>query len=445
MNSKLRLVIFLIFLFVFLISAPLVVLYTAGYRFDVSAGAVVHTGVLSIDSVPKGATVYLDGEAQTDRTPSLLDNILPGEHTIKLQKENYTTWEKTLPVESRNTTFVVDAVLFLDTEFAIEDSRTIGMSVLSPNKHEMAYLIEESSWVELWLSGTGDTKQLLTRLPNNPSATYTLLWSATGKYISLEQHIENQNTISIIDVSQSAAVNTHETLQNAEEYWWDAENDTYLYMKTDDNVYQLSVLDSAVATIIAGNPQTVISKKQTYVLSESSDRMVLAKQGNEAVSIVTYLPFGTYRFVPTPNSDLVMLEDTERGRVFLIELTDVEQPILLNKTMRYWEWDSSGDRLLYTDGFDIEIYSRSTHKTQTLTRLSEKITSLFWYPLGNMLIYATAQGVTAIELDGRDKHETTILYEGETQLVWTDGTGDYFFILTDNSERSGISSRQLQR
>ena len=78
---------FLVFLAGFFIAAPLVVLYTAGYRYNFGTGRIVQTGVLSIDSTPKGAAIFLDGDRLRPSSPALLKNVLPGDHRVRVEKD----------------------------------------------------------------------------------------------------------------------------------------------------------------------------------------------------------------------------------------------------------------------------------------------------------------------------------------------------------------------
>ena len=71
MSLKFRRTFFYLYIGLFLLVAPLVVLYTAGYRLDVQRGRLVQIGALSVTSVPKGAQVFLVDAALSDRTPTL--------------------------------------------------------------------------------------------------------------------------------------------------------------------------------------------------------------------------------------------------------------------------------------------------------------------------------------------------------------------------------------
>lgn len=109
-----RKALFFLFFGAFLVSAPLVVLYTAGYRFNRTNNTVSQTGTLSLASTPKGAESFVNGENMHDATPAVLQRLIPGTRTVLLSKDGYHTWERVVDVESGATTYVT-APLFLDT------------------------------------------------------------------------------------------------------------------------------------------------------------------------------------------------------------------------------------------------------------------------------------------------------------------------------------------
>lgn len=100
----------------FLILAPIVLLYTAGYRYNSKKQRIEKVGIIFVRSRPSGADIYLNGKLRTETTPARLRNLLPGNYTVGITKKNYTLWEKTLPVESERTTFAEGAAIFKNSE-----------------------------------------------------------------------------------------------------------------------------------------------------------------------------------------------------------------------------------------------------------------------------------------------------------------------------------------
>ncbi len=110
-----RLTVLIIWVSLFLIGAPLTVLYAAGYRFDTTYGFFRETGGLSIDILPATAKVYLDNELVEKNIPIRLQNITPRDYHIRLSLDGYYDWEKTVTVKPRQTRYIKDITLIKQT------------------------------------------------------------------------------------------------------------------------------------------------------------------------------------------------------------------------------------------------------------------------------------------------------------------------------------------
>ena len=64
----------------------------------INANLSAETGKIQVNSTPTGASIYLDGSNTGETTNALLEDVTPGEHTIKLLKFNYLTWDTTITV-----------------------------------------------------------------------------------------------------------------------------------------------------------------------------------------------------------------------------------------------------------------------------------------------------------------------------------------------------------
>jgi len=150
MTKRTRKLVFLLFFVCFFIAAPLVVLYTAGYRYNFGTGQIVQTGVLSVSSTPKGATILLDGDPLRASTPALLKNVLPGDHLVRVERDGYSSWEKTLTVQSRSTTFADDVVLFLEAEPSLVRETSLATTPrFNVKTGRAAYALTEGQWTEI--------------------------------------------------------------------------------------------------------------------------------------------------------------------------------------------------------------------------------------------------------------------------------------------------------
>src|SRR5689334_14530175 len=94
-----------LYVFIFLGLAPILIFYTAGYRYNPKKNALEKNGSLIIDSIPAGAQVYLDGQATGDTTPVTIQNVTPGLHAIRVERPGDIAWQKNLEVHAEQVTF----------------------------------------------------------------------------------------------------------------------------------------------------------------------------------------------------------------------------------------------------------------------------------------------------------------------------------------------------
>ena len=115
MHISLRRLIFVFFVLVFVISAPLVVFYTAGYRLIISNQHLQQTGVLAISTWPRGSNIIFNGQNLAQKTPFVIQRIMPNTHDVSLQKKGYHEWSQRIRVDEGRTSYIT-ARLFADSE-----------------------------------------------------------------------------------------------------------------------------------------------------------------------------------------------------------------------------------------------------------------------------------------------------------------------------------------
>lgn len=114
-NPMKKVVISSILVTLFILSATvLAILYAKGYRLGIQKGHTIieGTGILTVNSIPQGAKVYIDGNLTTATNNQI--NLEPGTYKVSITKEGYFSWEKTLIIKKEMVT-EADALLFPKT------------------------------------------------------------------------------------------------------------------------------------------------------------------------------------------------------------------------------------------------------------------------------------------------------------------------------------------
>lgn len=90
-----------LYVLTFLILTSLIIIGANGYRFNFRTGTFQQTGIISITVKPEKVLVTLDDlPTEKDKSPVKLSYLLPGRHTVQIEKPGYITWAKTIQVGS---------------------------------------------------------------------------------------------------------------------------------------------------------------------------------------------------------------------------------------------------------------------------------------------------------------------------------------------------------
>lgn len=84
-------------LLVIAVGALIAVFLVKGYTFSAKEGRLVGTGIISVTSLPDGASVYIDGHLTT-ATNTTVSQLQPKTYKLRIVKEGFIPWEKEVKV-----------------------------------------------------------------------------------------------------------------------------------------------------------------------------------------------------------------------------------------------------------------------------------------------------------------------------------------------------------
>ncbi len=431
------------FVILFLISAPVVVLYTAGYRLNLPSGRLVQTGILSISSVPSGARVLVDG-VLSGTTSALVKNLLPGSHRVELRKDGYLPWSKTLPIESQRTTFVQNAVLNADKPAVLQRAASAGAGAFARATGNAAYVRQGKVWNEIWSYQPQDGgDRLVARRPSSDGMP-ALAWSPDGTTLAISTGSGPSRSVSLVNVDDGRRFDL--PAKSGTPAGWDAGTGAAYLLSAKDGISSADVDGDVVS--IAPSPalalETSADGSYAIVAAEGERLAVVHRQAN-GVSLVGYVPMGNYRFAPAPDGWLA-LDDADRQSLIVLDGNGSGAAVLTANASQ-WQWEPKGRRLLYTDGHELHLFDPLGGGDETLTRVSDPITGIAWRVGLDAALYAQGAQLVSIEFDRRDGRETATLAQGNGfQSLWTDPSGKTAFTFgsLDGGKTSGLISRGLE-
>lgn len=96
---------FYLFVFLFFIATPAVILYSQGYLFNFSNLSLKKTGAIFVSTSPKGVRIFVNDKLAATTSNiifsqgKLLSHLTPGEYAVKIEKDEFASWDKKLVVE----------------------------------------------------------------------------------------------------------------------------------------------------------------------------------------------------------------------------------------------------------------------------------------------------------------------------------------------------------
>ncbi|HEX8923233.1 MAG TPA: PEGA domain-containing protein, partial [Patescibacteria group bacterium] len=333
-----------------------------GYQINflnIKNGSVVSaTGLLSATSSPKSASVYIN-----DRLISATDdtiNLPPGEYKVKIIKDGYLPWEKTIHIK-KEVVFQTDTQLYR----SVPDLKPITLTgalnpVLSPDGSKIAYAVASASaskdnglyMIELSDSplpiGRNSPRQIANNFPGIDWSKFTYTFSPNSQQILA--------TLKQSNVSYLLSLNSPVTISNLVDVTprlslikddWAAQDKTIVLSRLDK-------IPKELRSLIA----TDSSKHITFNTAENKVLYLSAADGSLPDHIIPAPPAqSTQNQSRSLKKGSWYVYDIEDDTNFLIGTTDS----LINPS-----WLPNSDNIIYVQNNSIQVIEYDATNRQTL-------------------------------------------------------------------------------
>ena len=137
--------IFMSFIFLTITTTTVVVsLLARGYRLNLKGGIIINpSGILSLTSIPKPASVYVNDRLITATDDTL--NLPPGTYQVKISKDGYLPWQKQVIIK-KELVSITDAYLFRSAP-SLEPLSLSGVikPSLNPDSNKVIFAVASAS------------------------------------------------------------------------------------------------------------------------------------------------------------------------------------------------------------------------------------------------------------------------------------------------------------
>lgn len=289
----LRKIIFYVFALIYLIICPLIVGRMLGFIINPQTYRLEKTGLVYVSTNPPDATVYIDGRVSHQSTPTVLRDLPPGKHFIRIELSNYNDWERNIPVVAKKATVLAN-ILLIPQEWPIksisnqpyENITIAGDDILvasNPTLKDIAIFHTTQGFTEdfkeentyekttLFSKNSIYTDGSLARVFNAPKSPFILLEAAIkDKHKFLWVKLD-ENPPLIEDISDLFP-------EIPTRIAWDNADNENIFAFYPHNVYRINIKDKAILPLDRALPESLglqtPNPQERFLINDNNDLLI---------------------------------------------------------------------------------------------------------------------------------------------------------------------------
>ncbi|MCK9578340.1 PEGA domain-containing protein [bacterium] len=440
MDKRIKISFLILLIIGFGVVSTIVILQAQGYDFDWKKNEVLKTGGVYVKTAQSGADVFIDDKyiSKTDgfSREILAQKMLPGKHSIKVQKEGYFTWEKSLLVEEQMVAKAQNIILFpnnISFESKFSDITSVynitDQNFLTFKETGEVFVINSKTQEEQLILSSAKAKELgkIKELYFSPDQKKALVKNTLSNYFLLELSGTKSKITVLKDIDKTA-----------ESIIWDGDNNLNFISKS--KLYSLNIQTSK-KELLKEEPVSAFAKHGDGLYTMEDGILNRMNTFTKGIEILTK---DTFPFKKDSTYQLKIIE----GRIFLVED---------DKTYYFYEgkaklfikvldsttkisYRTLSDKVIFITDYGVWLmllkdyespFFKKTDSFILLSNFSQKITDIVW--VADDYFAAIIDGKIRInEIDNRDKINSFELTGDGYSKIWFDNNSKTLIALKDS-------------
>lgn len=463
MTKRFRTILFSFLLILFVFIAPLLVFYSQGYRFDFDSKKITQTGGFYFKVLPKGGEVYLDGKLKKKSdflfNTAFIDNLLPKKYEVRIEKEGYYSWQKSLEIKEKIVTEAKNIVLIpknpdfkiltnnIEDFFASSDEKKIILKELNENGWSLK-LYELEKNVKSHLINKEDIIKELRKDNTFSEAVENVLlldlkWSQDSKRILLTLKIEKKLRYFILEVEKEVNLISLDFLEpGVQEISFSPQKDSEIFFIKKNALLGADFIEKEISEPILNNLISYYILDNNIIWMNDEGFLFKSDFSGEKIEVLNLKPFdiesGTEYKITAHDISKILLQKS--NTLFFLD-QDSKTFKEVSNSVKNFGFSPDFKKVVYWNDYEIWILfleekldqpAKKSGDLLFLTRFSEKIREVFWYT-SHYLIFNTGDKIKISEIDDRDKINIVDLTNFEKSKIFWNKNYKKLYILTNKN------------
>lgn len=385
----------LIFAFTGLVA--IVISYARGYRMDFTKRSLNPTGIISVNSIPKAAKIYINNELKGVTDSNI--TLSPGSYQVDIRKDGFTSWSKTIQLKGE-LVMSIDALLFPSNP-SLSPLTNLGITKAIPLDQSDKIIL----FVENTVSNDGIEKDGIylfeaNRRPLNILSPLKLIVSKKLipqhlQFISVEQHFSPDIEQGIFNFISTEGIISK-----------------YLFSLEEENKTLFDVTESEKKLLDAWELEK--TKNQNKILETYPKEII--KTASDSFHIISF----------SPNETKILYQATKS----ILLLPGITPPLIATN-------QTKEERSLQTDHY--YVYDKKEDKNYDITQFIPVLSdgqldpSAHWYFDSKRIVLNEKKRISIMDYDGTNR-QSVYSAPFENAFITTTTDGNFIILMNLNPE-----------
>jgi len=477
MKKIYRRLIFWVFFLLFILSTPIAILYSQGYRFDQYSRIFIHSGSITIKSVPSSTSVYLNGKLQSGHSLDIINNsftlngLRPGAYAVRVSADNYQDWEKQIEVHS-GISSEYWSVFLASNKPVIRELPASGAERFfpSPFGKRIAYISYNQANLEIHSLDEKSGESLLVfsgaNIEFSKNRFENLEWNFKERLMAdpITRNEEKDYLITDVDKEYEPVFLSDLTkLRDFHGARWSPKDQWTLYFLGKNSetapqiLYKYNISTKELTEVSSDIAAFDFSGDGIYVIRHNNILYKLDLDGKE-VSQITSAPFsnddpGNYpRLIVYDENRQALI--SENGSLFVHNNGSENTIRQIANNINDIQFSDDGKKMLFWGNNEINVLflkqwdvqpQRTENEIQKIIRSSVPFDNVFWYRDYEHILFTNQKKIRIIELDQRDHRILANIFENSLDSFPAayDSRNSYYYFVGSANAANTLFQMQL--
>jgi len=447
MKRKNRLIVLAFCVFLFFLIAPLILLYSQGYRFDFDKNKVVKTGGIFIEISNTSAEIYIN-EKFVKKTgffanTVLIENLLPKKYNIEVKKTGFQVWQKNLEIKEKQVTKAENILLVKQNILFNLLEQDIEEFLVSEDEEKILFKrIQQESWILEELIFDGQTRKTILKEKDLIELGVSLIditeskWDSEKNRILIKTKDSKENIFYFLldyNLAEPTLSKVNFSDEKIENISFNPNNKNEIFYLKDQVIFKKDIgLKQDESRIFLNNIITFKATKDYIIWLSTSGFIFKNDYISKTKEVLNQEPFliepeKKYE-IESHGSRIFLLED---NATYYVSPNQDFEKILDNVQGIKVSYDSR--KAVCWNDYEIWILEfEPSYKKVFLNRFSETIGDCLWFN-PNYLAFNMGDKIRISETDTRDKINIFPIKELKNPKIFYNNSLESLYIFSENN------------